>query len=188
MHIPIAGDIYFATQPIDNARARYPIASPLALHLHTWPTPLCEVLLYAHSDVFPAMPSPNWKAFFCSVVFGKELLWEGRQIKNCKRLDFYSFFLYFHDILTTYHNLLIQTYSFIFMHRNNSCGSIWFRLIVSLSGLQHISGSLFYHIIHITDFIYIHHICTCIKIVSQLNLEYLIWWRTCKIYYSSTKY
>ncbi|XP_047476599.1 phosphatidylinositol N-acetylglucosaminyltransferase subunit Q-like [Penaeus chinensis] len=68
------GDIYFATQPIDNSRARYPIASPLALHLHTWPTPLCEVLLYAHSDVFPAIPSPNWKAFFCSVVFAKELL------------------------------------------------------------------------------------------------------------------
>ncbi|KAG7163963.1 putative N-acetylglucosaminyl transferase component (Gpi1)-containing protein [Homarus americanus] len=70
------GDIYFSTvsAPEVNKHSVCPVAAPLVLHLHTWPTALSEVLVHAHTDDFPPKPSPDWKLIFSSIMFGENLL------------------------------------------------------------------------------------------------------------------
>ncbi|XP_042230879.1 phosphatidylinositol N-acetylglucosaminyltransferase subunit Q-like isoform X2 [Homarus americanus] len=72
----VKGDIYFSTvsAPEVNKHSVCPVAAPLVLHLHTWPTALSEVLVHAHTDDFPPKPSPDWKLIFSSIMFGENLL------------------------------------------------------------------------------------------------------------------
>lgn len=72
----VKGDIYFSTlfnEDLSNC-TKYPLTAPLLLRLHTWRTALSEVLVYAHANVFPQKPSPDWKSVFSSIMFGENLL------------------------------------------------------------------------------------------------------------------
>ncbi|CAL4098270.1 unnamed protein product, partial [Meganyctiphanes norvegica] len=68
----VKGDVYFA-----SVRKDYTTESseaPLVLQLHTWPTPLSEILALEHNDVFKKMPTPKWGYIFGSIIHANDLL------------------------------------------------------------------------------------------------------------------
>ncbi|KAK3865781.1 hypothetical protein Pcinc_028635 [Petrolisthes cinctipes] len=70
----IKGDIYFASvgEGACGSPKHTPL-TPLLLRLHTWSTPLNEILSSTHiQDFFPVRPVPHWSYILSSVMFVSE--------------------------------------------------------------------------------------------------------------------